>query len=87
MKTYTLIGRMAKGANGFVIKTRIPEADAKATLGKYLSTWRYLELEEEVVINTKLVCRRCMKDVVGHDYASMCKCHPCKQQAIRIEGK
>lgn len=47
MKTYTLIGRMAKGDNGFVIKTRIPEADAKATLGKYLATWRYLELEEE----------------------------------------
>ncbi len=47
MKTFTLVGRMSKGANGFVIKTRIPEAEAKETLGRYIATWRYLELEEE----------------------------------------
>ncbi len=87
MKTFTLVGRMSKGANGFVIKTRIPESEAKETLGRYIATWRYLELEEEVRVDTKLVCRRCMKDVVGRNYASMCKCHPSKQQVIRIEDQ
>lgn len=47
MKTFTLVGRMSKGANGFVIKTGIPESESKAVLAKYIPTWRYLELEEE----------------------------------------